>query len=279
MPDIKEKLDAIPVSETFFVDKNGDYWTNTTATDTSDMKTITAREYEVGVINSIQHKHKAIRQKAKSPTFALTYGGTYRTLMINCGLSEEEAKEVEANYHKLYKVSDDYTEARLQKAASDGYVTVCFGLRLRTPKLGITVFGNGHTPKGAVKEGRTAGNAFGQSYCMLTIRSVCAFMDKVREAGFDLDILPCLQIHDAGYFLIKDDPKFLHFLNEFFIKEMEWQEDPAISSDVLHLESELSVFYPSWKEEFTLKNKASLEETKVFLNEIKSPKVSRESKS
>ena len=115
--------------------------------------------------------------------------------MVNCGLSEEDAKAVERNYHNLYKVSDEYLAKRLNKAADDGYVTVCFGLRLRTPRLGITVFNNGHTPTGAMREGRTAGNAFGQSYCMLTIRAVNAFLNKARKDGYSEDILPILQVH------------------------------------------------------------------------------------
>lgn len=79
---------------------------------------------------------------------------------------------------------------------------------------------------------------------------------------------------DAGYFLIKEDPKLLHFVNRLFIKEMGWQDDPAIQSDNLHLESELSLFYPSWKEEHTIPNDISLKDMEVLFNEIIKPELS-----
>ena len=59
-------------------------------------------------INSIQAVYKDFRQDSKAPTFALTYQGTYITLMTNCGFSLDKAKMVEAKYHDLYKVSDDW---------------------------------------------------------------------------------------------------------------------------------------------------------------------------
>lgn len=38
----------------------------------SDIKEITATEFNVATINSIAVKYKELRQKSKSPTFALT---------------------------------------------------------------------------------------------------------------------------------------------------------------------------------------------------------------
>ena len=56
---------------------------------------ITSTEYNVAQINSIADKYPDLRSKSKAPSFALTYQGTWLTLMNNCGFSEKEAKAVE----------------------------------------------------------------------------------------------------------------------------------------------------------------------------------------
>ena len=64
---------------------------------------VSKQEAEVEIINSIKSKYKSLRQKSKAPTFALTYSGTYRTLMVNCGFDESTARQIESKYHELYK--------------------------------------------------------------------------------------------------------------------------------------------------------------------------------
>ena len=57
------------------------------------------------------------------------------TLVNNCGLTEENAKNIEARYDELYKVSKDWVHQRVLEAQVNGYVTGAFGLRVRTPVL------------------------------------------------------------------------------------------------------------------------------------------------
>jgi DNA polymerase-1 len=205
-------------------------------------------------INSIQFKYKPIRDKSKNPTFALTYQGTYATLMANYGFSEPFAKALEASYQKLYKVSIDWVNEKLTQASKDGYVTLAFGLRLRTPKLAQVIYGNKKTPTAAAAEGRSAGNALGQSWCLLNNRGCSEFMQKVRQSEFRLDIRPCAHIHDAQYYLIRDDLAAVSYTNVHLVKAVSWQDDPAISHPEVTLGGELSVFYPSWKEEISIPN-------------------------
>ena len=49
-------------------------------------------------INSIEDKYPQERQDSKAPTFALTYMGTWTTLVKNCGFSEAVAKHIETVY-------------------------------------------------------------------------------------------------------------------------------------------------------------------------------------
>lgn len=211
-------------------------------------------------INSLAEKkspYYSLRNKSKAPTFALTYQGTHKTLMKNCGFSKEEALEVEAKYHELYVVSDQWVQAQLTVASKTGYIEAAFGLRIRTPLLRQVVRGTSKTPHEAEAEGRTAGNALGQSWCLLNSRAASEFMGKVRKSKFRYDIRPCAHIHDAQYYLMRDDLAALMYTNEHLVKAVEWQDHPAIAHPEVKLGGELSIFWPSWAEELSLPNGAS----------------------
>lgn len=210
-------------------------------------------------VNTIKTDYPELRQASKAPTFALTYQGTYRTLINNLGWPEDKAKKVEENYHSMYRVSDQYVDDKLKQASKDGYVTVAFGLRIRTPLLSQIVYGSGKTPYEAEKEGRTAGNALGQSYGLLNNRAAVAFFKKVWASPYRYDVLPVGLIHDAIYILIRDDIEVVTWVNEHLIKEMQWQELPEIQHPTVKLGAELDIFWPSWANKITLPNGADPE--------------------
>lgn len=214
----------------------------------------------VDSINSIGDKYKKLRQKSKGPTFALTYGGTYHTLMNNLGLSEDEAKQIEANYHRLYHVSDQWVADKIQQASKDGYVTVAFGLRVRTPLLSQVLWNSKKTPYEAKKEGRTAGNALGQSYGLLNNRAGIEFQERTLASEFRYNIKPVAHIHDAQYFLVKDEVYSVHFLNQELTDCMKWQNLPEIYHPDVGLGGELDIFYPNWAHSITLSNELTLKE-------------------
>lgn len=189
-----------------------------------------------------------------------TYQGTFATLMVNCGFPEEKAKNIEKKYKELYVVSIQYIDKKLEQASKDGFVTVAFGLRVRTPLLAQVIRGNKATPREAAAEGRTAGNALGQSWGLLNTRAVSAFMQKVRKSSYRLDIRPCAQIHDANYYLIRDDINVLLWVNKHLTEEVKWQDHPDIWHDQVKLSGKLSVFTPSWNEDFTLPNDLTKEQ-------------------
>lgn len=216
-------------------------------------------EDTVESINSIQHKYKSLRSDSKAPTFLLTYGGTYMGLMKNCGFSEEKAKTTEKRYHDLYVVSDRWVQAKLDEAAKTGYVTAAFGLRVRTPLLAQVLRGTCKTPYEAEAEGRTAGNALGQSWCLLNNRAGSEFMRKVRASEFRLDIRPSIHIHDAQYFMIRDNMDTLQFTNKHLVEAVNWQDHPDIAHPEVGLGGELSLFYPTWANEIEIPNHATPE--------------------
>lgn len=219
----------------------------------------------VDSINLIQDKYPFQRQESKAPTFALTYQGTYHTLMKNLGWAREKAQAIETKYHELYAVSDKWVADKLDQASKLGYVTVAFGLRVRTPLLHQVIRGNSKTPYEAEAEGRTAGNALGQSWCQLTSRACNEFMDKVRRSKHRLDIRPCAQIHDAQYMLVKDDIDAVMYANEHLVKAVQWQDDPEIAHDEVKLGGEFSIFWPTWANDITIPNYATEKEIRSIV--------------
>ena len=207
-------------------------------------------------VNTIKKKYPHLRQDSKGPTFALTYQGTWHTLVNNLGLSEEQAKAIEEGYHDLYKVSDQYVQDRLKQAAKDGYVEVAFGLRVRTPLLHQVLYGTKGMPYEAAAEGRTAGNALGQSYGLLNNRAAVAFMQKVWASKYRLDIKPVALIHDAIYIMMRNDVEVVEFANRELINAMRWQELPEIQHPTVKLGAALDIFWPSWAYPTTLPNDA-----------------------
>lgn len=219
-------------------------------------------------INSIKQKFPVVREDSKPITFMLTYGGTHFGLRKNLGFPEDVALEIEANYHKLYVESDEWVHSKLIQASKDGYVTVAFGLRVRTPILAQVVMDTSSTPYEARAEGRTAGNALGQSYGLLNNRAANEFMRRVRNSEYRYDIRICAMIHDATYLLIKDNLKIAEWVNNHLIECMSWQELPELKHDIVKLGAELDLFYPSWKDPITIPNGYSVEEIKQLIKEI-----------
>lgn len=211
-------------------------------------------EREVEIINSIKHRYKHLRQLSKGPTFCLTYGGTNNALMKIFGFSKEEALSIENRYHELYKESDKWVADHIKQAGKDGYVTVAFGLRVRTPLLKQTIRGLKVTPHEAEAEARTAGNALGQSWCLLNSRAGVEFNSLLRNSNYKLDIKPCAQIHDAQYFLVRDSVDTILFANKHLVKAVQWQDDPVIAHPTVKLGGEFSIFYPDWGHELSLPN-------------------------
>lgn len=224
-------------------------------------------------INSIQTLFPKVRQKSKAPTFALTYQGTHQTLMKNCGFTEAMAKNIEARYHELYQVSTQWVQDKLNQAARDGYITAAFGLRVRTPLLAQVIRGTSKTPHEAEAEGRTAGNALGQSWCLLNERAGAEFMGKVRKSPYRLDIRPCAHIHDAQYYLVRDCPEAILYVNKHLVEAVSWQEHPDIQHDEVHLSGALSIFWPDWSNELKIPTQVTKPEElhQVLKDELENP--------
>lgn len=223
----------------------------------------------VDSVNSIKDKYGAERSESKAPTFALQYFGTYMTLMKNCGFSEEKAKAIEAKFQDLYKVSIAYANKRLDQAHEDGYLTLAFGLRVRTPLMAKFDIKSGkRMPFYVESERRTGGNALSQSYGLLNSRAGVEFQEKTLASKYWDRILPCAHIHDAQYFIIDDDIEVVEWLNNNLVACMEYQDQmPEIKHSQIKIGGELDLFYPDWSSALTLPNQATKEQITVLADE------------
>lgn len=236
-------------------------------TDTSSIQEISAEEYNRNVLEIAKKKYKDLRQRSKTITFALQYGGTEHTLSKNGGFPLQEAKDIVKNYKKLYYISELDKQNHISEAGKTGYVLGAFGLRVRTPVIRQCVLGLKNTPKEAEAEGRTASNARFQSYGLLNTRAGVEFNEVVRNSKYKYLIKPVAQIHDAQYFLISDDADVLLWANEHLVKAVSWQDDPAIYHPEVKLGGEFSVFYPSWDKECVIPNIITKPELNLLVKE------------
>lgn len=215
-------------------------------------------------VNRIKDEYPAIRQKAKAPSFALQYSGTWVTIQRTLGCSKDKAIDIEKAYHELYSGLADFAKKNEKHAREKGYVNCAFGLRLRTPLL--------HKSKGleltseAAASSRSANNATTQSWGMLTNRAIIDFRNRLINSEYRYKIRLVNTIHDAIYILVKNEPEVIKFANDQLIGAMSWQDHPAIASDEVKLGAELDIGL-SWDKQHTLKNGASIEVIKEFLNE------------
>ena len=233
-------------------------------------KKISAQDFYVALINSVEILFPELRQDSKSPTFLLQFYGTYIGLMRQFNFSEKEAKFIEKAFHKMYSVSENWTKKRIKKAHKDGYVTGAFNLRLHTPILKQTVYDSEYTPHEAQQEARSAGNMIsGQSYGLLTLRAFAGFMNRVKKAKKDMEIVPWAEIYDAIYIETPMTVDYIYWVNKNLIPEMENISGcPELEHPVVKMGATLCIYYPDWSVETKIPNGASKKEIKEILKKL-----------
>jgi len=222
------------------------------------MKELTKEQYLAGVVNSIEVKYPLIRQQSKGPTFALQYMGTAYTLHKRGGFPMDKALAIEAGFRDLYAVSEQFNASNTEFMQKHGFIECAFGLKLRTPIISRCILGTSKTPYAAEAEARSANNAVTQSWGMLLNRAIIATDNRIEAAGYATDIFPINMIHDAGYFLVRDTPEHVQFLNQVLIEEMEWNDIDTIRSTDVPMKASLEIG-KSWDKLHAIPNNAPLE--------------------
>ena len=156
----------------------------------------------------------------------------------------------------MYKVSDEWVNAKIALACKQGYIDVAFGLRIRCPALkGIDPTKKLSTK--VEKITRTIANALGQSYGMLNTYAGIQLRRKLIVSSYKNQVYLGPHIHDAQYFCIEEDVEVVTWLNNAVAEVMLWQGLPEIQHDTVGLGGELDLFYPAWDKSTTLPNNAT----------------------
>jgi DNA polymerase-1 len=142
-----------------------------------------------------------------------------------------------------------------------------FGLQIKCPILARTLHDNSVTPYASTAEARSANNAVTQSWGMLINRALIATNKLLEDSEFIYDIRPINTIHDAAYFLVRDTPEAIKFLNDTLIKEMQWNAHPSIRSKDVAMGADLEIG-KSWDKQISLPNNANVKQIEEILNEL-----------
>lgn len=75
-------------------------------------------------VHDVKRLRSDLRSKAKSPEFALAYGGGYTTIMEQLKCSEEEAKTILKNYEEGFKGTIEFAKKGLAFVKRYGYISM-----------------------------------------------------------------------------------------------------------------------------------------------------------
>jgi DNA polymerase-1 len=92
-------------------------------------------------------------------------------------------------------------------------------------------------------------------------------MAGVRTSEHRHAIKPCAQIHDAQYYLIRDDILTIEYANTHVVAACEWQDHPDIWHESVKLGGKFSIFYPDWSHGIKLPNQATAREIRAVFQE------------
>lgn len=76
-------------------------------------------------VHDVKKLRPDLRTKAKSPEFALAYGGGYTTIMQQLKCSEEEAKTIVKNYDEGFKGTTEFARKGAKFVRENGYILMC----------------------------------------------------------------------------------------------------------------------------------------------------------
>ena len=76
-------------------------------------------------VHDVKKLRPDLRTKAKSPEFALAYGGGYTTIMQQLKCSEEEAKTIVKNYEEGFKGTTEFAKRGSAFVRKNGYILMC----------------------------------------------------------------------------------------------------------------------------------------------------------
>lgn len=191
------------------------------------------------------HKElKEIRQKGKPATFGLSYGAFPKKVSQSLKISLPAATDIFERYHNvLYPGVTNYRENYvLPTALANGRIHLGLGCYIKTDNAHADI--------------RTLNNATCQFWSILTLLTINKMHKLIDQANLSKDIFCISTIYDSIYFLVKDTPETIKWVNDRLILVMtkDFIEDQIVKNTAV---SEIGY---NWAELKPIVNNASIEE-------------------
>ena len=184
---------------------------------------------------------KAIRQKGKSPTFALNYGCQPKKLAEITHMPQNEAILVWKRFHEdLYPGIDNMTKMTLSRAKKQGFLNLGLGWYIRSSN-----------PE---KDLKTLFNACSQFWSVLSLLTINKFNSMVKEKGYSDRIEVVSSIYDSIYIHLDDDATLIKWVNDTIIPIM---TKPCFEDMIVPLEAEGEIGY-NWADTAKVPNGADI---------------------
>lgn len=184
---------------------------------------------------------ETLRNRGKAISFGLAYGCFPPKVASAARMPLTEAEDVfNAYHHEMYPGITAYREGYvLESARAQGYVHLGLGFRMYTDSPDRDI--------------RTLNNGTCQFWSILTALAINRIHQLIDEAGLENDIFVTSTIYDSIYFAIRDDSKYVKWLNDNLIPVM---EQDFMEGQVIHNSVDLEIG-PDWSTLHTLPHNAS----------------------
>ncbi len=188
---------------------------------------------------------KSIRQDAKIPNFKLSYGGFPDD--HKGGVVTQELFDLYhyALYPGVSAFREDYV---IPTAQNKGQLHLGLGFSIKTDD--------------ADRDQRTLNNACSQFWSILTAVAINEIHRHIDDAGLQEEIQVTSSIYDSVYFIIKDDPEIIKWLNDRIVPIME--QDYMVGQTIPN-EARLEIG-PSWANLTELSEHTDIEEISTVMS-------------
>lgn len=193
---------------------------------------------------------KSVRQDAKPVSFGLAYGAFPKKVADTIKIPLPQAEQIFNAYHnELYPGISNYRENYvLPTSTANGKLHLGLGCYIKTDN--------------ASRDLRTLHNASAQFWSILTLLTIHKLQLLIDEANLSDDIQITSTIYDSIYFICRDDPATIKWLNDTLIPIM---LAPFIEDQLVANEAALDIG-PDWATLKSLPNNATLTQIQETLD-------------
>lgn len=193
-----------------------------------------------------------LRSNSKKISFGLAYGCFPPKVAASAKIPLPEAEKIFNAYHEeMFPGITRYRENYVLEAAKrQGYIHLGLGFRIYSDQPDRDI--------------RTLNNGTCQFWSMLSVLSVDKMYQLIDKAGYSKDIFITSSIYDSIYFICRDDPAIIKWLNDNLIPTM---TQDFMKGQILKNSAEMEIGL-DWDALHAVPNGASLDQIKEIRKEF-----------